>query len=603
MGTIEHLRCQRGALIFLTPLVISAIVLLMVLALDGARLFMLKSELQSQANAAAGAASSESKTCGGDNVSPERMLDRALAGARVQGFESEAGSLTIEPGKLELKNDGTLIFRPTGIDRSDSALAVIRRSEPISRILPDLFGSIDLEVNAAMRKQVVGTLSAAGSTATIDDGLLGYLIGALLGENNYTLDVGDLDSLENSLLTVGELLRAADVDSLEDLLPLNGDHLALAVRDVAGHSSPVGELANDLLSAAGVETVVIGDLIHTSGNVSVPENTSIRAYDLLVGLAISAARDQQTLSGEPISVNAPFEDLGLPFIDEIDEREVELSIVINQPPTIAIGRARQDGNGVWETRFHAADIGLEMKALYQQTGGKEEGVLLPGIRYTFLETPLSLAIALGGGSGELVAAKCARGVGNSVTLVADIRRAPAVLGTGILDGAGEFQLERQIKSLTLTTSILGLEQPLADVDIEYTVLGSITVPGERRVFDDYKLNCSGDSCRVSDFSNAEDAEEAVDARLEPVVHDINITLIDDEAVDEPDETVLEDALRTLVEEGLSPTVEAVGYNMLNVLVKPTAESLGISFGGVQVSVDAARQSGTQLVENVEIINQ
>lgn len=602
MGTIEHLRCQRGALIFLTPLVISAIVLLMVLALDGARLLMLKSELQSQVNAAAGAASSESKTCGGDDVSPERMLDRALAGARVQGFESEAGSLTIEPGKLELKNDGTLIFRPTGIDRSDSALAVIRRSEPISRILPNLFGNIDLEVNAAMRKQVVGTLSAAGSTASIDGGLLGYLIGALLGESNYTLDVGDLDSLENSLLSVGELLRAAEVANLEDLLPLNGDHLALAIRDVAGYTSPVGELANDLSSAAGIETVIIGDLIHTSGNVSVPDNTAIRAYDLLVGLALSAAKDQQTFSGEPIRVNAPFEDLALPFIDEIDEREVELSIVINRPPTITIGRARQDGNGVWETRFHAADIGLEMKALYQQTGGKEEGVLLPGIRYTFLETPLSLAIALGGGSGELVAAKCARGVGNSVTLMADIRRNPAVLGTGTLDEAGEFQLERQIKSLTLTTSILGLEQPLADVDIEYTVLGSITVPAERRVFDDYKLSCSGDSCRVTDFSNAENAEEAVDARLEPVVHDIKITLIDYEAASEPDETVLQDALRALVEEGLSPTVEAVGYNMLNVLVKPTAESLGISFGGVQVSVDAARQSGTQLVESVEIIN-
>ncbi|MEX2474732.1 hypothetical protein [Marinobacter sp.] len=605
MTMSKSVRKQRGVLIFITPLIVTAIVLMMVLAVDGARLLSLQSEMQSQANAAASAASSESQTCGGEDVSVEQMVARAMGGAQAQGFEGEGGTLQVRPGVLESGEGGVLRFHPTAIEQSDSALAVIRRTEPVSRFLPGLLGSIDMEANAAVRKQVVGTLSAAGSTAAIDDGLLGYLMGALLDDDDYGLDVTDLGSLENTLVSVGELLNEAGVGSLEELLPLNGDDLAAAIRDIAGISSPVGELASDLLLAAGVETVVISELIRIAEHASVPDDTSIRAYDLLVGLAISAAGNQQTLNGEPIRIDA-FHLLDLPFIDEIDESEVELRMVINEPPTVAIGPAQQDGTGRWETRFRAADIALELKALYQQSGGAEEGVLLPGIRYRLLETPLTLSIALGGGSGELVAADCALGTDNNVTLAVDLRREPATLGTGEIDDTGAFQLVHQEKSLELMISILGIEQPLADVNFEYSVQGGITVPEGRHLFDDYELDCSGDSCRVSEYSNASSAEQAVDSELEPIIHNIDINLFgvdtsEDEDVDDPGADVLEAAIHDLFEEVLSPAVKAVGYNLLNVLVKPTAESLGISFGGQQVSVVAAKQSGTQLVENVDIV--
>ena len=47
---------QRGALTVITPLLMLLVILLGVMALDGARLFSLRKEMQSQVNAAATAA-------------------------------------------------------------------------------------------------------------------------------------------------------------------------------------------------------------------------------------------------------------------------------------------------------------------------------------------------------------------------------------------------------------------------------------------------------------------------------------------------------------------------------------------------------------------
>ena len=56
---------QRGALLFITPIIMIAVILLGVLALDGARLYSLRQEMQSQVNAAATAAADGTQTCGG----------------------------------------------------------------------------------------------------------------------------------------------------------------------------------------------------------------------------------------------------------------------------------------------------------------------------------------------------------------------------------------------------------------------------------------------------------------------------------------------------------------------------------------------------------
>ena len=74
---------QRGALTFIVPLIMVTIVLFGTLAIDGARLYSLRQEMQSQVNAAATAAADAAQACGGENVTAETIRQRGLAAARL----------------------------------------------------------------------------------------------------------------------------------------------------------------------------------------------------------------------------------------------------------------------------------------------------------------------------------------------------------------------------------------------------------------------------------------------------------------------------------------------------------------------------------------
>ncbi|HAM76528.1 MAG TPA: hypothetical protein DCQ09_13035, partial [Alcanivorax sp.] len=91
---------QRGALLFITPIIMIAVILLGVLALDGARLYSLRQEMQSQVNAAATAAADGTQTCGGATVNMGNIRARALAAARTQGFDGADDELIVEPGVI-----------------------------------------------------------------------------------------------------------------------------------------------------------------------------------------------------------------------------------------------------------------------------------------------------------------------------------------------------------------------------------------------------------------------------------------------------------------------------------------------------------------------
>ena len=182
---------QRGALTVITPLLMLLVILLGVMALDGARLFSLRKEMQSQVNAAATAAADAAQACGGRMIALSDMRQRALAAARAQGFEGGDDDLIITPGLLEdVDENGGLIFQAADfIDQTNAVLVSYQRDVKISLLLPeDIFGTVSVNVNAAVRKEAVVTMSAAGSTAVVGGGLLGALLGAILGDSDYTLD-------------------------------------------------------------------------------------------------------------------------------------------------------------------------------------------------------------------------------------------------------------------------------------------------------------------------------------------------------------------------------------------------------------------------------
>ena len=125
-------------------------------------------------------------------------------------------------------------------------------------LLPQsVFGGIDISVNAAVRKAVVATVSAAGSTAGVggDATLLGSLLGVVLNQPGFSLDPTDLNSLENTTVQLGDLLTAVGVDDLVDLLALDASELAAAIGDVGDVTAPVADLLDDIVTAQGIDTV------------------------------------------------------------------------------------------------------------------------------------------------------------------------------------------------------------------------------------------------------------------------------------------------------------------------------------------------------------
>ena len=138
---------QRGALTVITPLLMLLVILLGAMALDGARLFSLRKEMQSQVNAAATAAADAAQACGGRMISLSDMRQRALAAARAQGFEGGDDELIITPGLLEdVDENGGLIFQAADfIDQTNAVLVSYQRDVKISLLLPeDIFGTVSV---------------------------------------------------------------------------------------------------------------------------------------------------------------------------------------------------------------------------------------------------------------------------------------------------------------------------------------------------------------------------------------------------------------------------------------------------------------------------
>ncbi|QJX02500.1 Tad domain-containing protein [Alcanivorax sp. IO_7] len=90
---------QRGALTFITPMIMVTIILLGALAMDGARLYSLKREMQSIANTAATIAVNDMQTCSGNSIygGADWSGDSAIQDAVGEDVERLGGDLTITP--------------------------------------------------------------------------------------------------------------------------------------------------------------------------------------------------------------------------------------------------------------------------------------------------------------------------------------------------------------------------------------------------------------------------------------------------------------------------------------------------------------------------
>ncbi len=567
---------QRGALTVITPLLMLLVILLGVMALDGARLFSLRKEMQSQVNAAATAAADAAQACGGEVITLGNMRERALAAARAQGFEGEDGDLDVVAGLLsDSDGDGDVAFSETDfLDQTNAVLVRYQREEPISLLLPDgIFGSVTVDVNAAARKEVVATVSAAGGTAGVDGGLLGGLLGAILNQPNYTLDPTSLSSLRNTTVQLGELLTALEVDTVTQLLGLSGEDFAEGLGAIGGIAAPVASLLDELASAVGVETIQVRDVLDVVENASVPQGSEFPLYDVVISLVLNLAEQQQP--GENGLLALPIDiDLGLPGLANVT---AVVNLNVGEPSKVVIGPARRDEDGEWLTKFYAPDVTLLVDATV-------DVLSLPGVSVGVADIKLPLAVNAGGGDGAFVSARCARGVENEVLIGMEINRSVAsIVSGGINPSTGEPQLS-PIKIDLL--KILPFLPSVLSVSAEIT--GGVPGFSQSVLLDpEYPLYCAGeDDCVQVAF---EDYGQGLSGL------DLDIDVDDTALLGLPLGWLLNPLMQ-----GLSSLLDDVVSLLAEALINPLLDTIGLGLGSLTVTVSNANQDAVQLVEDVEI---
>ncbi|MFT0138584.1 pilus assembly protein TadG-related protein [Alcanivoracaceae bacterium MT1] len=570
---------QRGALTVITPLIILLVVMFSALALDGARLYAMRGQMQSIANAAATAAADAAQACGGGPITLADIQSSADSAARAQGMDDLGGQLNIQAGVVETGVNNTLGFRPTISRISESNAVRVEYTlpdTPISRLMPGLLGSVDLGVTAVAKKEVIATISAAGSTAVVggaggNAGLLGTLLGGLLGVSDFALDATSVESLANTTFQLGEFLKSTGVASgltaVDDLV--GADRILRGVLAGLDPASDAAGVIQNLLADTGLVTtnVRLDEVIKLVTDVQYPDETPVPVYDTVVALALNLLDGVTT-----IPVDA---DINLANLIGAD-----LSLTVDNPPTVVVGPARTDANGVPLVEFEAADITL---------------ALLVEVRLLELATvEIPLAVETGGGTGYLEYADCASGSSNDVVFTLNMHPKVASVSTGIINAAGDLEVQG-IRAEVLPL----LKDVLASIVVEATIanlqIGSSASSSETIGYNLYERQSSSvsvgggtdiyldggdfDILKVTVETNEEDCGLlglgcVLDKILEPILG------------------VVTGAVNEILQSGI---VDLVG-SILSTVLEPLLNALGLHLGGMTVSVTSADQGVITLLD-------
>lgn len=571
---------QRGALTVITPLLMLLVILLGVMALDGARLFSLRKEMQSQVNAAATAAADAAQACGGEFVALQDINNRALIAAQQQGFSGDASSLVVQPGVIESDDEKVLSFEPvTDLRRSNGVAVTYEREEPISVLLPEsIFGSVTMSVGAAARKELIGTLSAAGSTAVVGGtqqtaNLLNVLLGAILnGGTPFNIDPTQFASLAETTVKLGDVLDGVGVDTVEELLStdvLVGSLLG-ALDSAADPLAGVGGAMDQLIAGAGVETVKLADVIDIVGSGEIPENSRLPLYDTVMALALNL------VEGTLIEGALPDTQINIPGVTE-----TKIELFVGKAPSVVVGPARIGEDGEWETRFHAPDVGLTISS--------DLNIL------NLLTVRLPLAVQAGGGTGELVWARCARGTGsNLVTVGIDVENQAARIATGQIDGSGFLQQE-PVELTVLGDLPGGLTVASITADLDLAVGG-----GQERVELSYTLDEENPSSVFTEGGLSDADFSSLNIDVELLEEEDECSWFLDCLLDGVGDVLsgIIEGITTLLglEQLIQTTIEGLVEALGTTLIDPLLNAIGISLGTTKVEITGADQNNVQLLE-------
>ncbi|MCK0536990.1 pilus assembly protein TadG-related protein [Alcanivorax quisquiliarum] len=585
---IAALSKQRGALTVTTPLLVILIFLLVALMFDGARLFAHKREMQAVANAAATAAAGAAQACGGESVSQQLIEIAAKAAAEEQGARGLGGRLSlIQAGTFEPNEHREYRFSPivNTVFESNAVKVVYEAEQPISLMLPTVFGTITLKAVAVARNEVIATVSASGSTAVLggsegNAGLLGDLLGALLtDEGPLRLDATEVKSLANSTFLIGKFLKrlpGIDLVNVVDSVIEADDFIAAILSGLGEQSSQAGVVLDDILKQSTLinTNIRLGDVLNLVGDVKALEQARVPVYDTLIALGLNL------LDGKVLNIESPINiDL-----DVGDLVAASVSVSVGQPPSVVVGPARFDPSGAPMVEFHAADIilGLTVKAN------------LLGL--ADLEIPLLAQV--GGGGGYLAYADCASGDSNDVLLGFMLQTNVLELSTQKLTNSGAPS-PSAISATVLPAVSSAL--PVLRLKIE---LPGIKIGQPKSVQDEMTFNLHERKIKTLEVgSNLE--IYSLDDKL--LFTELDFTLAEPEdcgflglgcvlgPILKPILDLLGEAIE-LTDALLQSAALQLINSVLNDVLKPVLKGLGVNLGGMSVEVSYASQSGVSLVD-------
>lgn len=378
---------QRGAVAPIVALFMT-IVVASLGALDVGNVFFARRSLQRTADLAAlAAAQTMDDTCSQPPVT-------ARANAAANGFDANAAghSLTIVCGRWDPKtNGGPSYFAATNATAPLNAVQVTaQRSVAYFFLGP----ARQMSATATAKATNLGAFTIGTTLAQVQGGLVNAMLNALLGAN-LSLSVASYESLANARIRMRDLMAAADVGTMSQLLAtqVSVAHLADLMATALSKTSVAD--ANLQADLATLQTIVSG-ATSSVGAAQIPLGDGETGHGVF---ALDAADSQSALDAtvspfDALLVAAEIAKAGQPPIDvatglTIGGLAAALRVQIVEPPVLAMGEAGKDPvSQQWRTQAHTAQVRLYLNVALAAPS-------LPGIGSIGINLPLSIEAAPG----------------------------------------------------------------------------------------------------------------------------------------------------------------------------------------------------------------
>lgn len=388
-------------------------------ALDLARLYHARVDLQRLATTSALSAVRKVSACATDNqAGPDELatlIDNALMGNGVSAGDLASITSIARPGVQTLNGSLRELDTSQDVGMADSVSVSLTKAmpKPFIPLLRTPEGA-QIQATASAAQTVVGRVAIGTSLLTLnseDSALLNALLGGLLN-SAINLSVADYNGLVDADITLLDIVEAApSVANVDELLslPVSLPGALGMVGDALGATgeavdSAASSLLNELASAAAPpgSNLQFGDYFGIDeGMEEAVADLPLNTLDLLLGLS--------QLANEGYRVNFAVPGLTGISIPGVLDLDINVSLKIGQAPQEALGRPgyRSDGQAITSARSSqvlvALDVGIN---------------LLPLGSFSLLDVNLGLALEAAAGSADLVRVKCPSP--NSPEMIADI---------------------------------------------------------------------------------------------------------------------------------------------------------------------------------------